>query len=60
MQHNSAMETCTILPPCVRRLTFLGTAPQVWNSLSQERRNCETLGSCKKDPKSYSFYWDMN
>jgi len=38
---------------------FSVVAPRVWNSLPQELRNCETLGTFKKHLKTHLFRQDI-
>ena len=38
---------------------FSVAAPRVWNSLPQELRNCETLGTFKKHLKTHLFLQDI-
>jgi len=38
---------------------FSVAAPRVWNSLPQELRNCETLGTFKKHLKTHLFHQDI-
>jgi len=38
---------------------FSVAAQEVWNSFLKEIRNCETLGTFKKNLKTYLFRQDM-
>ena len=58
----SSTQDLLTVPRCKTVLVgrrFAVAAPRVWNSLLQELRNCETLGTFEKHLKTHLFWQDI-